>query len=36
VKTLRRFQIGGLVIRKMPLGDCRPLSRKEIDSIFEN
>jgi 23S rRNA pseudouridine2605 synthase len=36
VKTLRRFQIGGLVLRKMPLGDCRPLSRKEIDSIFEN
>ena len=36
VKTLRRFQIGGLVIRKMPLGDCRPLSRKEIDSLFEN
>jgi len=25
-----------LVLRKMPLGDCRPLSRKEIDSIFEN
>lgn len=35
VKELRRFQIGNLVIRKMPLGDCRPLSRKEIDLIFE-
>ncbi|NBR41953.1 MAG: rRNA pseudouridine synthase [Verrucomicrobia bacterium] len=36
VKTLRRFQIGELVLRKMPLGDCRPLARKEIDMIFEN
>lgn len=35
VKMLRRFQIGGLVLRKMPAGDCRPLSRKEIDEIFE-
>ena len=34
VKVLSRFQIGGLVLRKMPLGDCRPLSRKEIDEIF--
>ena len=34
VKVLCRFQIGGLVLRKMPLGDCRPLSRKEIDEIF--
>lgn len=36
VKVLKRFQIGSLVLRKMPLGDCRPLSRKEIDLIFEN
>lgn len=36
VKILKRFQIGSLVLRKMPLGDCRPLSRKEIDQIFEN
>lgn len=36
VKVLKRFQIGSLVLRKMPLGDCRPLSRKEIDQIFEN
>jgi 23S rRNA pseudouridine2605 synthase len=36
VKMLRRFQIGALVLRKMPVGDCRPLSRKEIDLIFEN
>ena len=35
VKMLRRFQIGGLVLRKMPAGDCRPLSRKEIEEIFE-
>ena len=36
VKVLRRFQIGSLVLRRMPSGDCRPLSRKEIDMIFEN
>ncbi len=36
VKVLRRFQIGSLVLRKMPAGDCRPLSRKEIDMVFEN
>jgi 23S rRNA pseudouridine2605 synthase len=35
VKMLRRFQIGGLILRKMPAGDCRPLSRKEIEEIFE-
>jgi 23S rRNA pseudouridine2605 synthase len=35
VRMLRRFQVGGLVLRKMPAGDCRPLSRKEIDEIFE-
>ena len=35
VTELRRFQIGSLVIRKMPLGDCRPLSRKEIEMLFE-
>ena len=34
VKTLVRFQIGGLVLKKMPPGDCRLLSKKEIDSIF--
>ncbi len=34
VKTLRRFQIGGLVMRKMPVGDCRKLSKKEIGLIF--
>jgi len=36
VKILRRFQIGSLVLRKMPSGDCRPLSQKEISMIFEN
>jgi len=34
VKSLRRFQIGGLILKKMPHGDCRKLSQKEIDSIF--
>lgn len=34
VKTLRRFQIGGLILKKMPPGDCRKLSQKEIESIF--
>lgn len=36
VKILRRFQIGSLVLRKMPTGDCRPLSQKEIGMLFEN
>ena len=34
VKTLFRFQIGGLVIRKMPPGDCRKLSQKEIAQVL--
>lgn len=34
VKTLLRFQIGGLILKKMPAGDCRKLSQKEIDLIF--
>lgn len=34
VKTLVRFQIGGLILKKMPPGDCRKLSQKEIDLIF--
>ncbi len=34
VKSLRRFQIGGLVLKKMALGDCRKLSKKEIEMIF--
>ena len=34
VKTLVRFQIGGLILKKMPPGDCRKLSQKEIDSVF--
>ncbi|MBQ6704747.1 MAG: rRNA pseudouridine synthase [Opitutales bacterium] len=34
VKTLVRFQIGGLILKKMPAGDCRKLSQKEIDSVF--
>lgn len=34
VKVLRRFQVGELVLRKMPAGDCRLLSQKEIAMIF--
>jgi 23S rRNA pseudouridine2605 synthase len=34
VKTLRRFQVGELVLRKMPSGDCRLLSQKEVAMIF--
>jgi 23S rRNA pseudouridine2605 synthase len=34
VKTLFRFQIGALVMRKMPAGDCRKLSQKEIALVF--
>lgn len=34
VKSLRRFQIGGLILKKMPAGDCRKLSQKEINQIF--
>ncbi|MDR1497612.1 MAG: rRNA pseudouridine synthase [Puniceicoccales bacterium] len=34
VKTLFRFQIGALLMRKMPPGDCRKLSQKEIALIF--
>ena len=36
VKTLQRFQIGGLIMRKMPPGDCRKLSQKEISLLFKN
>jgi 23S rRNA pseudouridine2605 synthase len=35
VKVLRRFQVGELVLRKMPPGDCRLLSQKEVALIFE-
>lgn len=34
VKSLRRFQIGGLILKKMPPGDCRKLTQKEINQIF--
>lgn len=34
VKELRRFQIGGLILKKMSVGECRPLSQKEIGLIF--
>jgi 23S rRNA pseudouridine2605 synthase len=36
VKTLHRFQIGSLIMRKMPAGDCRKLSQKEIALVFKN
>jgi 23S rRNA pseudouridine2605 synthase len=36
VKTLFRFQIGALVMRKMPVGDCRKLSQKEVDQVLKN
>lgn len=35
VKTLYRYQIGKFVLKKMPVGDCRKLTKKEIDMIFE-
>ena len=35
VKRLRRFQVGGLVLRRMPEGDCRLLSQKEVAMILE-
>ncbi len=34
VKELRRFQIGGLILKKMSQGECRKLSQKEIELIF--
>lgn len=35
VKTLYRYQIGQFVLKKMPPGDCRKLSQKEIELIFK-
>jgi 23S rRNA pseudouridine2605 synthase len=35
VKTLFRFQIGSLTMHKMPVGDCRKLSQKEIARVFK-
>ena len=34
VKKLRRFQIGGLVLKKLPPGAIRELNKKEIDLLF--
>ena len=34
VKSLFRFQIGGLVMSRMPPGDCRKLTQKEVSQIF--
>ncbi|MDR2512612.1 MAG: rRNA pseudouridine synthase [Puniceicoccales bacterium] len=34
VKTLFRYQIGGLIMSRMPPGDCRKLTQKEIARIF--
>ncbi|MDR2429388.1 MAG: rRNA pseudouridine synthase [Puniceicoccales bacterium] len=36
VKTLHRYQIGRLVMHKMPPGDCRKLSQKEIALLLKN
>lgn len=35
VKELFRFQIGGFVMKKMPAGDCRKLSKKELEQLFK-
>ena len=35
VKTLYRFQIGQFTLKKMPPGDCRKLTQKEIELIFK-
>jgi len=34
VKTLIRFQIGALLMRGMPAGDCRKLTQKEIGQVL--
>ena len=35
VKELYRFQIGGFVMKKMPAGDCRKLSKKELEMLLK-
>lgn len=35
VKELHRYQIGGFVMRKMPRGDCRKLTKKELEMLFK-
>lgn len=34
VKKLKRFQIGGLILKKIPPGAIRELNKKEIDLLF--
>jgi 23S rRNA pseudouridine2605 synthase len=34
VKKLKRYQIGALILKKVPLGGVRALNKKEIDLLF--
>ncbi len=34
VKRLQRFQMGGLVLRRLPPGTYRPLTQSEIETLF--
>lgn len=36
VKRLRRFQIGGLTIRRIPLGKTRVLTERDLRLLFQN
>lgn len=35
VKELYRFQIGGFVMKKMPKGDCRKMTKKELEQLLK-
>lgn len=35
VKELYRFQIGGFVMKKMPKGDCRKMTKKELEMLMK-
>ena len=35
VKELYRFQIGGFVMKKMPKGDCRKMTKKELEMLLK-
>ena len=36
VKELKRFQIGAFVLRRIPEGSCKLLSRQDIEKILRN
>ncbi|HLS28466.1 MAG TPA: pseudouridine synthase [Opitutales bacterium] len=36
VKRLRRFQIGGLTVRRIPVGKCRILTARDLQLLFQN